>query len=236
MPGKCRLSQESIDKNGNVNVNEEHTVNVYEVNVNLNVNNFGIDGNYESHVQENYDINDYLVEENVYADDNVNAYENVYADDNVNADENVNADDNMNENKNINADDEKDKEDENKQDSSDDEQGRGKDKEDFLVNDEHVIDEVSDFDSFDSDVGDDTACIRRRNLRKLRKVGGQSSVHEYMLKLFQVGVCKTKPFRAKAKGECATATTVVHFEKAMDNFKDYNRMAHEWLRKIPPKH
>ncbi|GKC06290.1 hypothetical protein Tco_0997900 [Tanacetum coccineum] len=35
--------------------------------------------------------------------------------------------------------------------------------------------EVLDFDSFDSNVGDDTASIRKRNLRKLRKTDGQSS-------------------------------------------------------------
>nr|GEZ47664.1 hypothetical protein [Tanacetum cinerariifolium] len=36
--------------------------------------------------------------------------------------------------------------------------------------------------------------------------------------------------------KCVTATTVVAFEIAMDEFKWCNRMAHEWLRKIPPKH
>ncbi|GJU02800.1 hypothetical protein Tco_1113138, partial [Tanacetum coccineum] len=36
--------------------------------------------------------------------------------------------------------------------------------------------------------------------------------------------------------KCATATTEVHFERAMDEFKGYNILAHEWLRKIPPKH
>ncbi|GKC72427.1 hypothetical protein Tco_1118310 [Tanacetum coccineum] len=36
--------------------------------------------------------------------------------------------------------------------------------------------------------------------------------------------------------KCAIATTKVHFERAMDEFKGYNRLAHEWLRKIPPKH
>nr|GFA71643.1 hypothetical protein [Tanacetum cinerariifolium] len=36
--------------------------------------------------------------------------------------------------------------------------------------------------------------------------------------------------------KCATATTEAHFERAMDDFKGYNRLAHEWLRKIPPKH
>ncbi|GJZ65817.1 hypothetical protein Tco_0622513 [Tanacetum coccineum] len=32
--------------------------------------------------------------------------------------------------------------------------------------------------------------------------------------------------------KCATATTVVAFERAIDEFKGYNRMAHNWLRKI----
>nr|GEU91040.1 hypothetical protein [Tanacetum cinerariifolium] len=36
--------------------------------------------------------------------------------------------------------------------------------------------------------------------------------------------------------KCATTTTKVHFERANDEFKGYNRMAHEWLRKIPPKY
>ncbi|GJS78657.1 mutator type transposase [Tanacetum coccineum] len=36
--------------------------------------------------------------------------------------------------------------------------------------------------------------------------------------------------------KCATAITEVHFERAMDEFKGYNRLAHKWLRKIPPKH
>ncbi|GKE49522.1 mutator type transposase [Tanacetum coccineum] len=36
--------------------------------------------------------------------------------------------------------------------------------------------------------------------------------------------------------KCATATTEVHFKRAMDEFKGYNRLAHEWLRKISPKH
>ncbi|GKF38414.1 hypothetical protein Tco_0118475, partial [Tanacetum coccineum] len=107
----------------------------------------------------------------------------------------------------MNADDEQDKDAENEQDSSEDEQGRGDDREDFIIDEEHVIDEVEvnmegftfivweqgvdptitpnvdltdealevlDFDSFDSDLGDDTASIRRRNLRKLRKADGQS--------------------------------------------------------------
>ncbi|GJV38727.1 transposase, MuDR [Tanacetum coccineum] len=77
------------------------------------------------------------------------------------------------------ADDEQDSDEENKQDSLKDEQGRGDDREDFIVDKEHVIDEVEvniflDFDSFYSDVGDDTASIKKRNLRKLRKTGDQS--------------------------------------------------------------
>ncbi|GKD93775.1 hypothetical protein Tco_1373612, partial [Tanacetum coccineum] len=36
--------------------------------------------------------------------------------------------------------------------------------------------------------------------------------------------------------KCATATTEVHFEREMDEFKGYNRLAHKWLRKIPPKY
>ncbi|GJV59271.1 mutator type transposase [Tanacetum coccineum] len=36
--------------------------------------------------------------------------------------------------------------------------------------------------------------------------------------------------------KCATATTVVEFEKAMDELKGYNKMTDESLRKIPPKH
>ncbi|GKF28648.1 mutator type transposase, partial [Tanacetum coccineum] len=96
--------------------------------------------------------------------------------------------------------------DENEQDNIKDEEGRGNDREEFIVDEEHVIDEVEvnmegftfsveeqgtdqnvtpnvdltdealevlDFDSFYSDVGDDTISIRRRQLRKLRKTGGQ---------------------------------------------------------------
>ncbi|GJV54776.1 hypothetical protein Tco_1455781 [Tanacetum coccineum] len=136
---------------------------------------------------------------NVDENESVNVHENMNADDN----KNVNADDN----ENVNADDEHDNDEENKQDSSEDEQARGDDREDFIVDEEHMIDEVEvnmegftfcvleqgadaivtpnvdltdealevlDFDSFDSDVGDDTASIRRRDLRKLRKTGGQS--------------------------------------------------------------
>ncbi|GJV79295.1 hypothetical protein Tco_1515165, partial [Tanacetum coccineum] len=130
---------------------------------------------------------------NVDENENVNVHEN----------KNVNAD----KNENVNADDEQDSDEENEQDSSEDEQGKGDDRKDFIVDEEHVIDEVEvnmegfsfsveeqgadpgvtpnvdltdealevlDFDSFDSDVGDDTTSIRRRNLKKLRKTGGQS--------------------------------------------------------------
>nr|GEW16870.1 putative reverse transcriptase domain-containing protein [Tanacetum cinerariifolium] len=108
-------------------------------------------------------------------------------------------------NENVNADDEYDS-DENEQDNIEDEEGRCNDREEFIVDEEHIIDEVEvnlegftfsvkeqgadqnvtpnvdltdealevlDFDSFDSDVGDDTASIKRRQLRKLRKTGGQ---------------------------------------------------------------
>ncbi|GJR99326.1 putative reverse transcriptase domain-containing protein [Tanacetum coccineum] len=277
--------------------------------------------------------------------------------------------------KNVNADDEY------EQGDVKDEEVIGNDREDFIVDEEHVTDEVEvnmegftfsvqeqgveqtvtpnvdltdealevlDFDSFDSNVGDDTVSITRRGLRKLRKTGGQSTgivntlfvgqefpnkasakarikayavetrrkigimllhtnlnfpikaVKEHTKKQFRMGVSKTKAFRAKAKAEvhlrdanngiypvaygiveseskeswtwflsclgddldleaqiqtftfhnrltkgghykellwkCATATTEVHFERAMDEFKGYNRLAHEWLRKIPPKH
>nr|GEZ46409.1 transposase, mutator type [Tanacetum cinerariifolium] len=137
------VGEPSVDKNGNVNVNEERRVVVDKVNVDLNVN----------------------------------------------------------EEQTVNVDEDSDKE--NKHDSSEDEWGRGDDREDFILNEEHVIDEVEvnikgftfsveeqgvdpivtpnvdltyealevlDFDSFDSDVGDDTPSIRKRNLRKLRKL------------------------------------------------------------------
>ncbi|GJW47592.1 hypothetical protein Tco_0079238 [Tanacetum coccineum] len=128
----------------------------------------------------------------------------------VDKNDNMIVDLNVNEeqtNENVNADDEQDSSEENKQDISEDKHGRGDDTEDFVVDEEHVIDEVEvnmegfcfsveeqgadpdvtpnvdltdealellDFNSFDSDVGDDTASIRRSNLRKLKKIGGQS--------------------------------------------------------------
>ena len=36
--------------------------------------------------------------------------------------------------------------------------------------------------------------------------------------------------------KCATSTTVVMFQKNMDELKNYNKKAHEWLSKIPPEH
>ena len=35
---------------------------------------------------------------------------------------------------------------------------------------------------------------------------------------------------------CATYTTIRHFERSMDEFKDFSAEAHEWLSKIPPVH
>ena len=36
--------------------------------------------------------------------------------------------------------------------------------------------------------------------------------------------------------KCATATTVVEFNKGMDVLKAYNIKAYEWLQKIPAEH
>nr|GEU87519.1 hypothetical protein [Tanacetum cinerariifolium] len=212
------VGESHVDKNVNVNVNEEQNANVDEVNVDLNANeeqnlnvdevnvdlnvneehklnvdDYTIDDNYEFNVQDNLNLDDYTV----------NVDENMTVDENVNVDENINSDDEQDSDEKNNQDsDEK-----NEQDSSEDEQGRGNDREDFIVDEEHVIDEVEvnmegftfsveeqgadltvtpnvdltdealevlDFDSFDSYVGDDTASIRRGNLRKLRKSDSQS--------------------------------------------------------------
>ncbi|GJY44661.1 hypothetical protein Tco_0432874 [Tanacetum coccineum] len=135
------------------------------------------------------------VEESVYENLNLDDCT-VYVDENMNVDVNVDE----NENVNVNVDDEQDSDEENEQDSSEDEQGRGDDREDFIVDEEHVIDEVEvntkgftfsvekqgvdptltpnvdltdealevlDFDSFDSDVGDDTASIRISTLQMI---------------------------------------------------------------------
>nr|GEU89048.1 hypothetical protein [Tanacetum cinerariifolium] len=118
---------------------------------------------YELDIDENLNLEDYTVHVHENVDENMN----------------VNADD-----ENVNADDEYDSA-KDEQDHVDNEEGRGKIREDFILDDEHVVDkvevnmedealEVLDFDSFDSDVGDDTKSIKRRKLRKLRKTGGQS--------------------------------------------------------------
>ncbi|GKE83201.1 hypothetical protein Tco_1553201, partial [Tanacetum coccineum] len=201
-----KRTDSECERRTTVNVNEEQTV---------NVNDYTTDDNYEFNVDVNLNLDDYTlyVDENMNVDVNLDENENVNVDVNVNVDENqnvnvdeninvdVNVDKNENENvnvdENVNADDEQDSDEENEHDSSEDEQGRGDDKEYFIVDEEHVIDEVEvnmegftfsveeqgddptvtpnvdltdealevlDFDSFDSDVGDDTASIRRRNL------------------------------------------------------------------------
>ncbi|GJS48108.1 retrovirus-related pol polyprotein [Tanacetum coccineum] len=347
---------------------------IINIDANLNLDDYTVYVDENMNVDVNVDEN-----ENVNVDVNVNVDENqnVHVDENMNVDVNVdkNENDNVNVDENVNADDEQDSDEENEHDSSEDKQGRGDDKEDFIVDEEHVIDEVEvnmegftfsvkeqgddptvtpnvdltgealevlDFDSFNSDVGDDTANLLHTNPEIPIK-----AAREHMKKHFQVGMSKTKDFRAKAKAEvhlkgdqeqqyallrdysmsvnanngiypvahgiveseskdsrtwflsclrddfdmyansnftfitdrqkgllqalqdlfppvehiyyvrhihdkmnliykcghykellwkCATATTVVHFERAMDEFKGYNRMVHEWLRKIPHKH
>ncbi|GJW62390.1 hypothetical protein Tco_0111725, partial [Tanacetum coccineum] len=127
----------------------------------VNMNDYIIDDRFELDINENLNLDDYTV----YVDENMN--------------ENVNTDD-----ENVNADDEY------EQDDVEDEEVIGNDREDFIVDEEHVIDEVEvnmqgftfsvqeqgaeqtitpnvdltdealevlDFDSFDSDVGNDTA-------------------------------------------------------------------------------
>ncbi|GJR75192.1 RNA-directed DNA polymerase, eukaryota, partial [Tanacetum coccineum] len=303
------VGESSVGKNDNVNVDG----NVHEEQT-INVNDYTIDHRFELDIDENLNLDDYTV----YVDENMN--------------ENVNVDGNVDENMKV--------DDEYEQDNIEDEEVIGNDMEDFIMDEEHVINEVEvnmegftfsiqeqgaeqtitpnvdltdkalevlDFDSFDSDVGDDTASITRRSLRKLRKIDGQSCdllhtnpqipikvVQEHMQKQFQVGVSKTKAFRVKSKAEvhlrgdqeqqyallkdycdalkkanqnttgllpalkdlfpvaehkfyvrhihdnmnliykgghykellwkCATATTKVQFERAMDEFKGYNRL------------
>ncbi|GKB49372.1 hypothetical protein Tco_0900125 [Tanacetum coccineum] len=164
------VGESSVGKNDNVNVDR----NVHEEQT-VNVNDYTIYDMFELDIDENLNLDDYTV----YVDENMN--------------ENVNADD-----ENVNADDEY---------EQDDVEVIGNDREDFTVDEEHVIDEaevnmegftfsvqeqgaeqtvtpnvdlidkaleVLDFDSFDSDIEDDTASITRRSLRKLRKNGGQS--------------------------------------------------------------
>nr|GEX53038.1 hypothetical protein [Tanacetum cinerariifolium] len=231
------VAETSVEKNANVNVVGESSANVVgessvgkndNVPADLNVNDYTIDDMFAFDIDENLNLEDYTV----YVDQDKNTNEN------VNVVENVN--ENMNDN--VNADDEYDS-DENEQDNIEDEEGRGNDREEFIIDEEHVIDEVEvnvegftfsveeqgadqnvtpnvdltdealevlDFDSFDSDVGDDTASIRRRQLRKLRKTGELlrhnpqipiKAIQEQMQKQFQVGVSKDEAFRAKAKTE-----------------------------------
>nr|GEW21375.1 hypothetical protein [Tanacetum cinerariifolium] len=60
-----RQSSGVTSKKVSVNeVNAEDSVSVDEVNVNLNMNDHGLDDNYEFPVQDNYNVNDYPMEEN----------------------------------------------------------------------------------------------------------------------------------------------------------------------------
>nr|GEW41963.1 retrovirus-related Pol polyprotein [Tanacetum cinerariifolium] len=188
------VRESSLDKNANVH--EEQQI--------ISVNDYLMDDRYELDIDENLNLEDYTV----YVHENVDENMNVNADD-----ENVNAND-----ENVNADDGYDSV-EDEQDHVDDEEGRGNVREDFIMDEEHVVDEVEvnmkdealevlDFDSFDSDIGDDTESIRRRKLRKLRKTGGQSCVQEHMQKQFQVGVSKTKAFRAKVEANPNTTVKI----------------------------
>nr|GEV81678.1 hypothetical protein [Tanacetum cinerariifolium] len=339
------VAETSVEKNANVNVVGESSVNVVgessmgkndNVPADLYVNDYTIDDRFAFDIDENLNLKDYTV----YVNQDKNTNEN------VNVVENV--DENMNEN--VNADDEYDS-DENEQDNIEDEED---------LTDEAL--EVLDFDSSDSDVGDDTASIRRMQLRKLRKTEAlkkanpnttvkidvyrahnpQENVRRYKILYVCLGALK-EGFRAsgrqllglnvafmkqnypgqlltalsvdanneiyavaydiveseskeswtwflsclgddfdleansnftfiidRQKGllpalkdlfpatkyrycvrhihdninliykgsqykkllwKCATATTEAHFERAMDEFKGYNRLAHEWLRK-----
>nr|GEZ42787.1 zinc finger, SWIM-type [Tanacetum cinerariifolium] len=194
------VGESSVDKNANMH--EEQQI--------ISVNNYLIDDRYELDIDENLNLEDYTVYVHKNVDENIN----------------VNADD-----ENVNADDEYDSA-EDDQDHGDDKEGRGNVREYFIVDEEHVVNEVEvnmegfsfsvqeqgadqtltpnvdltdealevlDFDSFDSDVGDDTESIKRRKLRKLRKTGGG----QYKELLWK----------------CATATSEVHFERAIDEFK-----------------
>ncbi|GJW79794.1 RNA-directed DNA polymerase, eukaryota [Tanacetum coccineum] len=111
---KADVGESSLGKNDNVNVDE----NVHEEQT-VNVNDYIIDDMFELDIDENLNLDDYTV----YVDENVNVNENV--------DENVNRDD-----ENVNADDEY------EQGDVDDEEVIGNDREDFIMDEEHVIDEV----------------------------------------------------------------------------------------------
>ncbi|GJZ09528.1 hypothetical protein Tco_0543811 [Tanacetum coccineum] len=147
------VGESSVD----VDVHEEQTV---------NVNDYTIDDRFELDINENLNLDDYTV----YVDENMN--------------ENVNIDENVDENMKV--------DDEYEQDNIEDEEVIGNDMEDFIMDEEHVINEVEvnmegftfsiqeqgaeqtitpnvdltdkalevlDFDSFDSDVGDDIASM-----------------------------------------------------------------------------
>ncbi|GKE23175.1 hypothetical protein Tco_1434687 [Tanacetum coccineum] len=196
---EANVGESNVDKNANVH-DEQQTV---------SVNDYLMDDRYELDIDENLNLEDntVYVHENVDENMNVNADdENMNADDeSVNADdENVNADDeNMNaDDENVNADDEYDSA-EDEQDHVGDEEGRGNVREDFIMDEEHVVDEVEvNMEGFSFSVQEqgvdqtvtpnvdltdealevldfdsfdsDAESIRSRKLRKLRKTGGQS--------------------------------------------------------------
>ena len=56
------------------------------------------------------------------------------------------------------------------------------------------------------------------------------SIHEYMKLQWKGRAFKDHLWR------CATASTVVQFEKAMDALKTFCQVAHAWLSQIPPIH
>ncbi|GJX77259.1 transposase, MuDR [Tanacetum coccineum] len=106
------VGESSVGKNDNVNVDG----NVHEEQT-VNVNDYTIDDRFELDIDENLNLDDYTV----YVDENMN--ENVNVDENAD-DENVNADD------------------EYEQDDVEDDEVIGNDREDFIMDEEHVTDEV----------------------------------------------------------------------------------------------
>ncbi|GJS14543.1 hypothetical protein Tco_0409015 [Tanacetum coccineum] len=180
-----------------------------------------MDDMYELDIDENLNLEDYTVyvHENVDENMNVNAY-----------DENMNADD-----ENVNADDEYDSA-KDEQDHVDDEKGRGTVREDFIVNEEHVVDEVEvNMESFNFSVqeqGADQTVTPNVDLT-------DEALEVLDFDSFDSDVGDDSHLDSDQYKEMlwkyATATTEVHFERAMDEFNGYNRLAHEWLRKIPPK-
>nr|GEX37553.1 hypothetical protein [Tanacetum cinerariifolium] len=218
---KDNVGESSVDKNGNVNVNEEQRVKVDEVNVNLNVNeeqivnldevnvklnvdDYTIYDNYKFNVQDNYDINDYPIDENEY----VNVDENVNVDEFVNVDENINVYENMN-------------------DSLEDEQGRGDDREDSIVYEEHVIDEVEvNMKGFTFSVGEqgaDPTVTHNVDLtnKALEVSGNLSNACGYVGKETSKSMLKGGNYK-ELLWKCATTIIVVAFERTMDEFKGAN--------------